>query len=526
MTSIFYNGKFYTQNLTQPICQAIVVSDGIIKATGTNDEILSTENRTSKKYNLNGAVVLPGFTDSHIHLLQYAMNLMKVDCETASKKECLDRVKNAVKGKKNGEWVLGHGWNHHYWSEGIGDVSELDAIAPENPVFLTNKSLHGVWVNSYALRLAGISHETTDPEGGVIGKKEDGTLNGLLYEYAVNLVEKFIPEQSMNENTRAILTAQDQLFTYGITSVHDFDRIVAFRALQYLDSDHQLKLRVQKSIPYEHLDAAIQAGLQTGFGSDHLKIGSVKLFMDGALGTQTAAMLEPYENSSETGMLLLSQDDLMQIAITAASGGIPLAIHAIGDLANHVVADTLYSLSTMENKFLAKNLHHRVEHVQCIQPQDLLLLKRAGAIASMQPIHLCSDIPATTRNWGARSSNTYIFQSVLDKQIPLIFGSDAPVELPDCITGIHAAVNRQQRDFQPLNGWYPEEKITVEQAITAFTATPQWVAGNSDKLGKISPGYLCDLTVLNQDVYSIPTEQIQQTKILGTIVDGKWVYQA
>lgn len=525
MTSIFYNGKFYTQDPLRPFCQAIAVSDGIIQASGTNEEIFASSSVNSQRFNLNGSVVLPGFTDSHIHLLQYAQNLVKVDCETSWKKECLERVRIAVQGKRPGEWVLGHGWNHHYWQDGIGNAGELDDIAPNNPVFLTNKSLHGAWVNHYTLQLAGIDNDTADPEGGLIGRDENGIANGLLYEYAVNLVEKLIPEQTINENMAAILTAQNQLFSYGITSVHDFDRTPAFRALQNLDIECQLKLRVLKSIPQEKLDAAISAGIQTGFGSDHLRMGSLKLFMDGALGTKTAAMLLPYENSTESGMMLLSQDELLEIGKKAAGGGISLAIHAIGDRANHVVAETLSILNKMECRQGRKMLRHRVEHVQCIQPEDLGTFKIAGIIASMQPIHLCSDIPAAARNWGDRSANTYTFSSVLQQRIPLVFGSDAPVEVPDCIVGIHAAINRQQRDFLPSSGWYPQEKITVEQAVRAFTTTPHWLAGDSGQLGLISPNYRCDLTILDQDIFAMPTDQVLHVNVIGTVIDGEWVYQ-
>ena len=527
MKTILFNANIYTQDINQPFAEATFIEAGIIRAIGTNDDILSIATTDShiKKIDLEKQTVLPGFTDAHLHLLHLAISQQKVDCETQTRKECLELIEKRIKEQKPGEWILGHGWNHHLWTHGIGNADLLDQIAPDNPVYLTNKSLHGAWVNSLALQKAGISSASPDPKGGIIRREISGNPTGILLESAVYLIESVLPVLSPAHAVKAIQNIQNYLFKHGITTVHDFDRRLSFTALQELDRNKLLKVGVVKSVPLESLDAAITLGLQTGLGSSKLMIGSVKLFMDGALGTQTAAMLEPYENSNDKGLLLLCEEDLFEIAVNASENKLSLAIHSIGDHANRVVIKVIGRLRDYEQKNNIIGLQHRIEHLQNITQPDLSKMAGLGITASMQPLQLSSDIPAADHNWGARNKNTFAFRSVIDHNIPLIFGSDAPVEKPDCFAGLHAAVNRTNQSHLPENGWYSEQKITVEEAVRAFTTTAYKIPGAVENKGLLVPGYQADLIVLDHNLYEIPQETILDTRVIATMIGGDWVWQ-
>lgn len=527
MKTILFNAKIYTQDFSRPFAEAMLIEEGVIQAVGTNNDILSaiTTDSTINTLDLEKQTVLPGFTDAHIHLLHLAINQQKVDCETQTRKECLERIEKRANERKPGEWILGHGWNHHIWPEGIGNVKLLDQISPENPVYLTNKSLHGAWVNSLALQKAGISTASSNPEGGIIQRDILGNPDGILLESAVNLIESILPALSLTEAAESIHNIQKYLFKHGITTIHDFDRRLTFSALQKLDRNKLLKVGVVKSIPVESLDAAIALGLQTGFGNSKLRIGSIKLFMDGALGTQTAAMLEPYENSNDKGLLLLCETDLFDIAVKASENKLSLAIHSIGDHASRVVVEVIDRLRNYEQKHSIPGLHHRIEHLQNITPSDLSRMADLRIIASMQPLQLSSDIPAANQNWGSRNKNTYTFRSVIDHEIPLVFGSDAPVEKPDCFAGLHAAVNRTNQSHLPKGGWYPEQKITVQEAVRAFTTIIYTIPGAVENKGFLLPGYQTDLIVLNHNIYEIPQETISDTRVTATMIRGDWVWQ-
>jgi predicted amidohydrolase YtcJ len=335
---IFYNAKIYTLDEKLPLASAIVIELGHILAVGEERSIISQFGDFSEQIDLGQRAVIPGLTDAHIHLQHFAMGLQNVDCETSTSEECLKNVEVRTSSTPPGEWVLGHGWNQNNWTEGFGTAEQLDKVAPQNPVYLTAKSLHAAWANSAALRQSGISAQTPDPEGGKILRHEDGSPTGILLETAMSLVSNFIPEPLSENVAEAIFSAQSKLWEMGLTGVHDFDGRTCFAALQQLHTAEKLKLRVVKSIPLESLSYAIGLGLRTGFGDDWLRIGSIKAFADGALGTRTAAMLKPYEGEPENrGLLMLDSEALFEQGQLAVENGLSLAVHAIGDNANHEV---------------------------------------------------------------------------------------------------------------------------------------------------------------------------------------------
>ena len=539
---ILYNARIYTLEESQPIASAIAIEHGRVVAVGETEELFAFER--AEKRDMGGMTLLPGLTDAHIHLEYYALALQKIDCETDSLDECLRRVEERVRSAKPGEWILGHGWNQNNWfqplsflpsgtMEGAGggywpSAADLDEIAPNNPVYLTAKSLHAAWANTAALKKAGLTSNSPDPANGQLQRDASGRLTGILLETAMELVGKVIPELSLEATAEAIERAQPILLRMGITGVHDFDRRTCFMALQQLHANDRLKLRVTKSIPLDDLEHAVGLGLRTGFGDDWLRVGSVKAFMDGALGPRTAAMFKPYLNEpGNCGILNMDAEELFEAGRKAVEVGLSMAVHAIGDRANHEVLDTYEQLRGLERDRGLPPLRHRIEHVQVIHPNDAGRLAELGIIASMQPIHATSDMHMADQYWGERAALSYAWNTQLQNNAHLAFGSDAPVESPNPFWGLHAAVTRQRADGSPgIDGWYPEQRLSMQQAIQGYTSGAAFAAGMEDRLGKLAPGYLADLIVLAQDPFIVPPADVLKMESSATMVGGEWVWQS
>ncbi|HLE15577.1 MAG TPA: amidohydrolase [Anaerolineales bacterium] len=529
---LLLNAHIHTLDPRRPFGQAIAIDQGRILAIGSRDEILAEFSGRGQRVDLGGRAVLPGLTDAHIHLQQYAFSLQKIDCETPTIAECLRRVAELAHSTPAGQWILGHGWNQNDWLGDFGSASDLDAVAPDHPVYLTAKSLHAAWANSAAFQRAGINAQTADPPGGRFQRTQSGSLTGILFETAMQLVAQVIPEPSPAQIAAALRQAQEKLWQMGLTGAHDFDRQPCFTALQMLLDAGELGLRVLKSIPVEALPQAVELGLRSGFGGDLLRIGPVKIFADGALGPRTAAMFQPYEGEPENrGILSVDGEELFETGRVAVQHGLGLAVHAIGDRANHEVLNAFDQLRELEHKkaipnsFPAPRLRHRIEHVQIIHPGDAPRLANLGLIASMQPIHATSDYLAADRYWGARASNSYAWRSLLNQGTRLAFGSDAPVDSPNPFWGLHAAVTRRRQDGSPgEDGWYPAQRLKLEEALHAYTAGAAYAAGLEQRLGMLAPGYLADLIVLDTDPFTCAVEQLPDIHPLGTMVGGNWVY--
>ena len=524
---VLYNAHFRTNDPRQPFVEALAVDHGRIAAAGSSNALLARYPDAPRE-DLGGQTVWPGLTDAHIHLQHYGFALRMVNCETATREECLRRVAVRARQTPAGEWIRGHGWNQNDWAEGFGTLKELDAVAPDHPAFLTAKSLHAAWANSSALRAASITRSTPDPEGGMFGRFDDGTPNGLLFESAMSVVGDAIPAASADDIANAIDQAQKTLFQFGITSVHDYDRSECFTALQSLQSRGQLRLRVVKSIPLEDLKHAAALGLRTGFGNNHLRIGSVKLFADGALGPKTAAMIQPYENDPRnTGFLLLDNEQIFEHGQQAVANGISMAIHAIGDRANHEVLLAYAQLRRFEQDQGLPAMRHRIEHVQVLHPDDYARLAELDVIASVQPIHATSDMFTADNHWGARSAGAYAFRTLMERGTRLCFGSDAPVESPNPFLGMHAAVTRQRVDGSPTEeGWFPAQRLSLEEALHGFTTGPAYAAGLERHLGMLAPEYFADLVVFERDPFTIPPEDLHKVRPVATMIDGEWVWRS
>lgn len=521
---VLRNGRIYTLDHAQPTASVVAVDHGQILAVG-GDELLREFDRAPVQ-DMGGRVVLPGLIDAHLHLKYYALSLLEIDCETDTLDECLRRVSERAVRARSGEWLVGHGWNQNTWGT-WPSAAELDKVAPHNPVFLFAKSLHAAWVNSLALRSAGIGAGTADPKDGRIQRDVGGEPTGILLESAALLVHRLVPEPDLPALAAALEKAQTNLWKMGLTAAHDFDRRDCFMALQQLHADGRLKLRVTKSIPVELLEQAQDLGLRTGFGDDWLRIGSVKAFMDGALGPRTAAMFEAYEGEpGNKGMLNLDGEQLFELGRRAADAGLAMAVHAIGDRANHEVLDAFENLRSYESEKGLLHLRHRIEHVQVLHPDDAARLARSNVIASMQPLHATSDMLMADAYWGNRGALAYASKTQLDLGAHVAFGSDAPVESPNPFWGIHAAVTRRRADGTPgPEGWHPEQRLSVQQAIEGFTIGAAYAACAENRQGRIAAGCLADLIVLEKDPFTCNSDELRTMQSSATMVGGEWVLE-
>jgi len=453
--------------------------------------------------------------------------LQKIDCEVTTKEECLRRVAERVQKSKPGEWILGHGWNQNVWKN-WPTAAELDTIAPSNPVYLTAKSLHAAWANTKAMQMANITALTPDPKNGQVQRDDHGQATGILLETAMEIVSHVIPASTENEIADAIEKAQSVLWKMGITGIHDFDRRASFIALQSLHLQHKLKLRVLKNMPVELLDEIDAVGLRGGFGDDMLRIGNIKVFMDGALGPHTAAMFQPYiGEENNRGIINMDGEELFEHGRKAAQVGLGMTVHAIGDRANHEVLNAYEQLRQYETENHLPHMRHRIEHVQVIHPDDAPRLAQLDVVASMQPIHATSDMLMVDQFWGPdRAWLAYAWKTQLDHGAPLVFGSDAPVESPNPFWGLHAAVTRRRADGSPsAEGWYPEQKISMADAFSGYTLGAAYAAYMEDRLGRLAPGFCADLIVLESDPFTCNPNDLLALQSSATMVNGEWVVE-
>jgi predicted amidohydrolase YtcJ len=527
---VLYNGKLHTQDPGYPQATAVAIRDGRILAVGDDAEIESLVGPNTQTIDLKGRPVLPGFTDCHTHFLEYALHHSQVVLYGVDDwPEVRRRIRAGVERVSPGEWVLGGGWNQNLWRDGtFPSKADLDDISPQNPVALSRIDGHSMWVNSLALEKAGITAETSDPPRSRIDRDPDsGEPTGILREWeAIRLMQDVIPEPDDETITSALRESILDAHRLGLTGIHEMrvegEKKPALRAFLRLRQRGELSLRVACMMPVEYLDEAIVLGLGSGLGDATLRIGGVKLFADGSMGSGTAWMLEPFEgNDDNYGLVVTPKEELFDVALRAQVAGISLAIHAIGDRA---VCDVLDVLTEIQGGQLFA-LRHRIEHVQCIHPSDVHRLAQLGVVASMQPPHIMDDWAVANRVWGKRGQYAYAFRSLLDAGTHLAFGSDCPVAPLNPLLGIQAAVLRQDRKGEPEGGWYPAERLTVAEAARGYTLGAAYAVGLEDVLGSITPGKLADMIVLSHDIFTIPPEEISDTRVDYTIFDGRVVYR-
>jgi predicted amidohydrolase YtcJ len=524
---LLYNGIIYTLDPARPRAEAVAMAGDRIVAVG-DGELRGILAPGGEALNLQGRTVLPGFTDCHAHFASYALRMRQINLAGLTSKEAaLGRVAARASETTPGRWLEGGGWDRNLWADpSFPARQELDRVAPRHPAALSSKCGHALWANSRALGLAGITTGTPDPVGGEIERSPaTGQPTGILKEQAIALVRQVIPKPGSQEMREAMAQAIPHLHRMGLIGIHDCEGAEAFSAFQQLATQGDLNLRVLMHIPVGNLDSATQLGLRTRLGDETLRIGAVKVFADGSLGARTAAMLEPYEDEADNqGIMVLPEEELKAVVERACQAGIAPTVHAIGDRATHAVLDAFEAHHPL---WVTQGLRARMEHAQLLTPKDIRRLGRLGVIASMQPIHCTADMDMVDRHWGARGVGAYAFRSLLDAGARLAFGSDCPVENPDPLVGIHAAVTRRRADgFPGPEGWRPSERITVAEAVAAYTQVAAYASGEERLKGSITPGKLADVVVLSQDVFTVDPMDILQTEVLATILGGRVVHRS
>jgi predicted amidohydrolase YtcJ len=513
-----------------PWAEAALVRDGRFAFVGSAHEIDAPSD--CETLDAGGRLVLPGLIDAHVHLLNTGLAMRSVDLKgVASSEEAVRRVAERLASTAAGGWVRGAGWDQHLWPEArFPTRHELDAVAPEYPVVLIHTSGHCLWVNSAALRAAGIDANTHAPEGGAIDREHDGTPSGILRDEAMRLVYRVMPAPSRAERLAAVRDAVARAHSLGLTGVHAMDvGRGELLALQSLRDEGALTLRVTSYLSAERLEEWVE---EFGQGADRpkpvpqvphetLRVAGVKFFADGALGSLTAWLLEPHEGTDDRGLALQPVEELEARVRRCLQHGLAPAVHAIGDRANREVLDLLERAQD-----LAPELPRRIEHAQLLTEADIPRFGALGVAASVQPIHATQDMSKVERHWGARGKYAYAFRSLLDSGARLAFGSDSPVETIDPIAGIHAAVTRRTAAGEPAKGWYPEQRLSLEEALEAYTSSAAAAAGQSDRYGKIAPGYAGDFVVVSDDIFALEDPmRILNARVEMTVAGGKVVYR-
>ncbi len=539
MDCIVCNGRIRTMDPLRPWAQALAIRGGRFVAVGGNDEILSLSQASHcQAIDLRGRLVLPGFTESHMHLLDWALGRQQIDLQKmASLADVLDAVKTHVEdrsvGNMRGGWVLGLGWNESRWPEKRMPLrQDLDRVCADRPVLLVRSDLHLAVANSRALDLSGIGADTPDPDQGVIGRDEAGVPNGILQDLAIHLVRKVIPEPIEAEAEQALLSALPALHAFGLTGIHDFrlmDGIegpLCLRILQRLNEREELGVRVWWLIPDRLFPEIAALGMRTGMGDDMLRIGHLKLFADGSLGAHTAWMMEPYR-SGGCGIPLKPMAEIARRIRSAEEAGIAVAVHAIGDRANHeliTLFEELERTRPADIRQMMARAPHRIEHLQMVRPEDIRRLGRLSVMGSVQPRQATDDISLMEREIGDRGRISYRFRDLIDAGVKLALGSDCPVAHPSPLNGIHAAVTRRREDGSPTGGWYPDQCLCVDEAVWGYTVGPARITGRDKDLGSIAPGKLADFVVLDRDIYSVNPWEILDARVEMTVCGGKVVY--
>lgn len=521
-------GRIYTQDAARPRAEALACVGNRIVAVGSNEEALAAAGPGAERLDLAGRAVVPGFVDAHFHLLGYSFDRQRARLDHAASISEIQRLVGAAAERVDPDaWVLGRGWDRNLWpGAAFPSRHDLDGIAGGRPICLLSRDVHAVWANSHALELAGITAATPDPPGGKILREPDGTPSGVLLEAAGERIRALADRPPPEAVVSAARAAQDALLQVGVTALCNFEGVEAVRALQSLEAAGELRLRVACGITRGGLAQAADAGLSSGFGGDRLRIGLLKLFADGALGSGTAAMLDPYDDGSpdDRGIPTITRDDLIAGIRQARAAGIGVATHAIGDAAVRLVLDACEAARVDADPRAADQIL-RVEHAQIVHPDDIPRFARLNVIASMQPLHATSDMRVADRRWGRRNRTAYAWRALLDAGAHVAFGTDCPVEPPEPLRGIHAAVTRQLPGGDPPGGWYPEQRITVSEAIFAYTAGSADALGWGHELGTLAPGFLADAVVLSADPYTADPATLAEIAVQATIFDGTLAYQ-
>ncbi|MDP9238557.1 MAG: amidohydrolase [Chloroflexota bacterium] len=522
MGSLFLrNARVWTGNAISDADAALII-DGRFAFVGRETDV--TAPSSVETIDALGRRMVPGFTDGHAHLLGTGAAMRSVDLkQTQSVEEAARRVAERIAATPDGGWVRGAGWDQNEWpGASFPHRRDLDAVAPDRPVALNHTSGHCLWVNSAALRAAGVTAATEAPVGGSIDRDDRGEPTGVLRDAAARLITDVAPNPTQTERIAAMRDAIAHAHSLGVTGVHAMD--VGRGELQAMHALHdagELRLRIRAFLSATRLDEWFERNITTGDGDDMLRIGGVKFFADGALGSLTAWLFEPYAGSDSAGFPLQPVEQLERDVRRCLAGGLATAVHAIGDRANREVLD-IYERA----RGPSPQLPRRIEHAQLLAPADIDRFAALHVTASIQPIHATQDMAKVDRSWGDRDRGAYVMASLLRAGANLAFGSDTPVETMDPIAGVHAAATRRNAAGEPAGGWYPDQRISAEAALRAYTSGCAGAVGEAATLGRIAPGYHADAVLLSSDILAEGDPmRILDCRADVTIVDGDVVHR-
>lgn len=527
---VLLNGKIWTVNPAQPQAEAVAVRAGRIAAVGSTAEIRKWAGPATQAIDLGGKLVVPGFNDAHVHFYSGGRNLASVQLRNArSQAEFRDRIRDFAAKQPEGRWILGGDWDHENWNPaGLPTRRLIDAATSKNPVFVSRLDGHMALANSRALELAGINRNTPDPPGGSIVRDASGEPTGVLKDAAMDAVGRVIPPPSEDELAEAIRAAMRYAAENGVTSVQDMSASPEIlRVYQKLLERGELTVRIYGAQPLASWQRLAAVGVRAGFGSDKLKIGGMKAFADGSLGSTTALFFEPYADAPETPGLaaddMIPEGKMRDRILAADQAGLQVMVHAIGDRANHVVLN-LFETAAARNG--ARDRRFRIEHAQHLRKEDIARFGRLGVVASMQPYHAIDDGRWAEKRIGPeRAKGSYAFRSLLASGAVLAFGSDWHVAPMQPLMGIYAAVTRATLDDRRPGGWIPEEKIGVAEAVRAFTMGGAYASFDEKIKGSIETGKLADMAVISEDILTIEPARIDRTRVDMTVFDGKVIFR-
>jgi predicted amidohydrolase YtcJ len=509
---ILANGRIYTMNPVMPRVSGLAITrDGRV-ARGVEAWEGDASQVSNERLDLGGRTVLPGLIDAHVHFRTWAVEQARLDvspCTTA-------RACGELAATCPGDWVIGQGWHEaRLAAAGAPTAALLEDVAPGRRIALWAHDRHTVWLSAAALAALGIGRDTAPVPGGVIERDATGEPTGLLREQAAWTLP--LPTATDAEALAAVDAGQRAAHALGVTGIHDLERAGGFGLWQRLHADRRQTLRVHAAQHADAIDAVLATGLRTGFGDDLLRIGPVKAFLDGTLGSRTARVLHPLA-TGETGVELLAPAAFADLVRRASAGGLAIAVHAIGDRA---VRDALDALAATAADWQPAGLRPRIEHAQLVHPDDIDRFGALGVTASLQPTHATTDRDLADAEWDASGSVLYPWRSLADAGAVLAFGSDAPIEALAPLAGIHAAVNRSADGRPP---WRPAEALDVATAVSGFTTGAARAVGAERRVGRLDPGLVADLVVLDADPFTCPPEQIGAIGVVATMVGGRWMH--
>lgn len=523
---IFNNGKIWTGDSANPQATALAIKGNKIIAVGSNSTIDKLKSGSTKIIDLQGKRVTPGFIDNHTHFSEVSGLLRAVQLRDASsKKEFTKRIADFAKTMKAGKWMLDGIWDHEAWGGQLPQAKWVDSVTPETPIFLWRTDGHMALANSAAMRLAGIDKNTLDVSGGEIVRDSEGNPTGVFKDAAMDLILEVIPALTITEQADSFEAGVDHAVSFGVTQIHDMGKWTHLKSFQKLHAESRLKMRVYSFVPLQTHSKLAGYVSGNGRGDDMHRWGGLKGLVDGSLGSTTAWFYQAYNDEPDKrGFPIYDLEQFNSWIKAGDRAGLNVTVHAIGDRANDWLLDQFEDITKTNPENPQRRW--RIEHAQHLSSAAIQRMSKLSVIPSMQPYHAIDDGRWAEKRIGAdRIKTTYAFKSLLDTNAHLTFGSDSPVAPMNVMQGIYAAVTRRTLDGANPNGWIPAEKITVEQAVKAYTVNNAYAGFQEEKLGQLKVGYLADFVVLEQDIFEIPAEEIKDVEVNMTVIDGKLVYQ-